>query len=85
MTISCCMCELVETAQSRVDDPRAEVTGLIGYQSTGQALVCRSFTIGGLLAWPSGRESNTDSGRSERQTRLLAHRQAQETYWISRL
>ena len=51
---------------------------LLSFQVTGHALVCRSFSLGGLLAWPTGGCSNKDSCRSERETPTLAQKQTQD-------
>ena len=45
MTMSSCMCELMETAQSLGDDTHATVTRLKGHQST----ICT--VCGSLLRW----------------------------------
>ena len=50
MAMSSCICELMETAQSMGNDTHAEVTWLIGHESTGQAWPCRPLSVG-RFAW----------------------------------
>ena len=56
MTMSCCVCGPMETAQSLGDDTRAVVTRLNGHQSADFAAVLRGLCcVGVLRAWPIDR------------------------------
>ena len=53
MSLSCCMCEPMETAQSLGDDTHAvEHTAKVGTRSTGYTQNVVSLGGGGLQAWP---------------------------------
>ena len=66
MTMSSCMCEPMETAQSLGDDTHAVVTRLEGHQSTDRT-VCGSWRWWvESLAHPMC--SNKDAGKRERKT-----------------
>ena len=71
-TMSCCMCEPTETAQSVGDDPHVVVTRLKEHQTQTSPQCCVIRCVGGLQS-PAHRCSHKDAGRSERKTEILVN------------
>ena len=68
MSMSCCMCEPMETAQSLGDDTHAVAIRPNMAMRARTAQCCVVPPVGGLQAWPIDRCSNKDAGQRERET-----------------
>ena len=62
MSMSCCMCEPMETAQSLGDDTHAVAIRPNMAMRARTTLCCVVPYVGGLQAWPIDRCSNKDAG-----------------------
>ena len=67
MSMSCCMCELMETAQSLCDDTCRGCTAKVGMRARTAHLVWFLMSVG-CEPGPSRSDQNEDVGRSERKT-----------------
>ena len=66
MSIPCCVCESMETAQSHGDDTHAVATRQMWAREHGLRVVVS--IVGGLRAWLIDRFSNRDAGECEIKT-----------------
>ena len=72
MSMSCCVCEPMETAQSLGNDTHAMMKRPRWVSEHGRHKKCGSpCPVGGLRAWPVDKCSNKDVGESERGARHL--------------